>query len=545
MTEKYTLDFLREKTALEVPAGTTLMSALKEAGIFLDAPCAGHGTCGKCLVKISRDGKPWETVKACQEKITNATVIDTSGSRLKHQILTTSYIRQVPFLPQLPAIPEVKDCCMAAFDIGTTTIAAYLLEGQTGKELCTASSLNPQAAYGADVISRANYVLEHGPKELSDCIHRAVDSLIGELVKKVHISRENITLVCFVGNTCMHHIFFGLPMESLVRAPYEPYEKSLRREKAADFQISIHPEGELLFLPVIAGFVGADTMGCLLSLRPDLKEEITLMLDIGTNGELVLGNKDKLVCCSTAAGPAFEGAKITCGMRGAQGAIDHVFFDGSSFSFSVIGGGRPKGLCGSGLIDTIACLRRAGLIDETGRLLDKEEVWELNKTAEPAKSPEADKEANRRQDMASHMARIDNLPAFLFDPKDSSVYLTQKDIREVQLAKGAIAAGILLLEKHLSIAHEDISQVYIAGAFGNYMEPQSACDIGLLPGALRKRITPVGNAAGEGAKISLLNKEELNVTKRLMNEIDFLELAAIPEFQDCFVDELEFPELVY
>lgn len=543
MTEKYKLDFLREKTTLEVPGGTTLMEALKEAGIFLDAPCAGRGTCGKCLVKISRDRNNWEIVKACQEKVISDMAVDTSGSRLKHQILTTSYIRQVPFSPQFPHILEVKDYYMAAFDIGTTTIAAYLLDGQRGKELCTASSLNPQAAYGADVISRANYVLEHGPKELSDCIHRAVDSLIGELVKKAHISREKITLVCFVGNTCMHHIFFGLPMESLVRAPYEPYEKGLRREKAADFQIGIHPQGELLFLPVIAGFVGADTMGCLLALRPDLKEEITLMLDIGTNGELVLGNKDKLVCCSTAAGPAFEGAKITCGMHGAQGAIDHLFFDGNSFSFSVIGGGRPKGLCGSGLIDTIACLRRAGLIDETGRLLDKEEVWEPDKPTEPAGNSESEEKANRLRNMASHMTRIDNLPAFLFDPKDNSVYLTQKDVREVQLAKGAIAAGILLLEKHLAITHKDISQVYIAGAFGNYMEPQSACDIGLLPGILRDRITPVGNAAGEGAKISLLNKEELAITANLMNEIDFLELASLPEFQDCFVDELEFPEL--
>lgn len=535
MTETYKLGFLREQASLEVPGGTILMDALKKAGIFLDAPCAGHGTCGKCLVKISKDKKNWESVKACQEKVSCDMMIDTSESRLDHQILTTSCIRQVPFLPQLPSIPDISDPYMAAFDIGTTTIAAYLLDGKNGEELCTASSLNPQAAYGADVISRADHVLQHGPEELSHCIHKAVDRLIGELAKKAGISREKIILVCFVGNTCMHHIFFGLPVGSLVRAPYEPYEKSLRREKASDFQIRIHPQGELLFLPVIAGFVGADTMGCLLALRPDLKKEITLMLDIGTNGELVLGNREKLVCCSTAAGPAFEGAKITCGMRGAQGAIDHVSFNGRRFSFSVIGGGRPKGLCGSGLIDTIACLRRAGLLDETGRLLEADEIT--------MPDPKTGVDTELHKSLVSHITCIDGRPAFLFDPEDGSVYLTQKDVREVQLAKGAIAAGILLLEKYLSITHKDISQVYIAGAFGNYMDPQSACDIGLLPTPLRDRIIPVGNAAGEGAKISLINKEERKMTTVLMDQIDFLELAEIPEFQDCFVDELEFPEL--
>ena len=216
-------------------------------------------------------------------------------------------------------------------------------------------------------------MLEHGHKELADCVHSAADKLIGQLTETAGIRRDEIYLLCFVGNTCMHHIFFQYPMESLVRAPYEPSQKGLIRKKASEFDIHIHPEGELIFLPVIAGFVGADTMGCILSLRPDLQEEISLMLDIGTNGELVLGNKDRLVCCSTAAGPAFEGAKIHCGMRGAQGAIDHMSYDSSGFHYTVIGQEAPKGICGSGLIDTIACLRRSGLIDE-GRLLNKEEA---------------------------------------------------------------------------------------------------------------------------------------------------------------------------
>lgn len=525
MPEKHKLTFLRENAFTEASENMTLMEALKEGGIFLDAPCGGRGTCGKCLVKISENGSDWREVRACQTKVTGPLLVDTQDSQKNHRILTSSSIRQVPFSPSFSEIPDREHYYMAAFDIGTTTIAAYLLDGKTGKELTTASCLNPQAAYGADVISRANYVLEHGHKELSDCIHSAADKLIDRLTESAKITREEIYLLCFVGNTCMHHIFFQYPMESLVRAPYGPSQKGLLRKKAIDYDIHIHPEGELIFLPVIAGFVGADTMGCILSLRPDLQGEISLMLDIGTNGELVLGNKDKLVCCSTAAGPAFEGAKIHCGMRGAQGAIDHMSFDSSGFHFTVIGQEEPKGICGSGLIDTIACLRRAGLIDESGRLLNKEEAGELD----PA--------------FSSHMTEWNHMPAFLYDPAYPEVFLTQKDVREVQLAKGAIAAGILLLEKHLGISHNDIQKVYIAGAFGNYMDPESACDIGLLPYALRDRVVPVGNAAGEGAKIALQNAEELKKTAELMDQVDFLELAALPEFQDCFIDELEFPEI--
>ena len=520
MPQKYKLTFRPENTSIEVPENTTLMEALKEAGIFLDAPCGGRGTCGKCLVKISENEADWTEVRACQTKVKGALLVDTENSPKNHRILTSSSIRQVPFHPSFSRVPDKKNYYMAAFDIGT-----YLLDGRTGKELCTASSLNPQAAYGADVISRANYVLEHGHKELADCVHSAADKLIGQLTETAGIRRDEIYLLCFVGNTCMHHIFFQYPMESLVRAPYEPSQKGLIRKKASEFDIHIHPEGELIFLPVIAGFVGADTMGCILSLRPDLQEEISLMLDIGTNGELVLGNKDRLVCCSTAAGPAFEGAKIHCGMRGAQGAIDHMSYDSSGFHYTVIGQEAPKGICGSGLIDTIACLRRSGLIDESGRLLNKEEAAGL----QPA--------------FASHMTQWNHMPAFLYDPAYPEVFLTQKDVREVQLAKGAIAAGILLLEKHLGIAHENIRKVYIAGAFGNYMDPKSACDIGLLPYTLRDRVVPVGNAAGEGAKIALQNAEELDKTVQLMDQVDFLELAALPQFQDCFIDELEFPEI--
>ena len=238
------------------------------------------------------------------------------------------------------------------------------------------------------------------------------------------------------------------------------------------------------------------------------------MIDIGTNGEMVLGNKDRLAACSTAAGPAFEGAKIECGMRGASGAVDHVEYREGTWNYTTVGSEKAIGICGSGLIDLIACLRKAGIIDESGKLLTEDGTASFTLVA-------AEESGN-----------------------GSPVYLSQKDVREVQLAKAAIAAGIQLLQKELGITTDQIAHVYIAGAFGNYMKPKSACDIGLIPICLKERIVPVGNAAGEGSKIALINREELFYSDILAKEISFVELAASPEFQDCFVDELEFPELL-
>ena len=269
------------------------------------------------------DGGETKTVLACQTKVWKDLTVDTQRFPQKHQILTNTSIRRIKFSPS--SFPkDVKNPYLVAFDIGTTTIASYLIDGNSGKEILYYRHGKSPTAYGADVISRADYCMQHKNTELSSCIHQALDDLITALAEKQQISREQIVQLCLVGNTCMHHIFFDFPMDSLVLAPYRPYQKGLLQAKAADFGIQIHPQGQLFFLPVIAGFVGADTMGCLLALRPDLSRDITLLVDIGTNGEIVLGNREKLVCSSYCRRPAFEGAKIECGMRGAEGAIDHV-----------------------------------------------------------------------------------------------------------------------------------------------------------------------------------------------------------------------------
>lgn len=252
--------------------------------------------------------------------------------------------------------------CLAAFDIGTTTIAGYLLDSEDGRMLAVESRMNPQAQYGADVIMRANYALEHGTDVLSRCIREAVNEMLGVLAGDAGISREDIFQVCIVGNTCMHHLFLGISPASLVHAPYTPAVSERLVLNAGDYGLDVQRKAELIMLPDIAGYVGADTCGCLLALRQDQKDEISLMIDIGTNGEMVLGNRNRLVTCSTAAGPAFEGAKIECGMRGAAGAVDHVKYENGKWDYTTVGNQPAVGLCGSGLIDLVAGLLDAGML---------------------------------------------------------------------------------------------------------------------------------------------------------------------------------------
>lgn len=568
--------FVRENCEIEVEAGMSVLEAEIRAGLRPDAPCGGLGKCGKCLVKING-----EVVKACQVRVgTGETcVVETLDRVGDEKILTAGFNREVVFEPGLrmaqvelekakpgekrsdwqrllnelaekdsdvdPESMEVdlrlagelygmrRDSddwyviysgrrilemrkvtgrrCLAAFDIGTTTIAGYLLDGEDGRTLAVESRMNPQAQYGADVIMRANYALEHGTEVLSMCIREAANEMLGVLADDAGIDRRDIFQVCIVGNTCMHHLFLGISPASLVHAPYTPAVSERLVLNAGDYGLDVQRKAELIMLPDIAGYVGADTCGCLLALRQDLQEEISLMIDIGTNGEMVLGNREHLVTCSTAAGPAFEGAKIECGMRGAAGAVDHVKYEDGKWSYTTVGNKPAVGLCGSGLIDLVAGLLDAGMLDENGALSTGQE----------------------------------NQGVFMLVPPEQAgnergVYLTQKDIGEVQLAKAAIAAGIQMLMERLGITEDEISSVYIAGAFGNYMDPVSAGKIGLIPTALVKEVKPVGNAAGEGAKIALVNENEMLEMDELVRKIDFVELAASAEFQDHFIDELGF-----
>lgn len=585
---EYTITLTKEKRSFPASDTETLLEALIREQAAPDAPCGGRGTCGKCLVKVKSE-KYNGVQKACQLRVDCDMEVDTSLKATGHSLLTEGIERDIPVMPMIQKISVNMDRCkvgesysewellkralaratgkraeefsaspaviseiyafmeahnyegdvvlcksqvldfvepgrtlyLAAFDIGTTSVVGYLLEGIGGKELAVTSRLNPQSQFGADVIARSDHVLKAGSGDgLSRVIRTALDEMLGELAKKSGIERRDVWQVAIVGNTCMNHLFLNISPDSLVHAPYNPASRESMILKASDLQLSIHPEGRVLMLPNIAGFVGADTVGCLLASDFDHREKMTLMIDIGTNGEMVLGNKDRMITCSTAAGPAFEGAKIECGMRGAAGAVDHIHMEGGQIVYSTIGGAEAVGICGSGLMDVVAMLLEEGFLEDTGRLMDPDELESAN-----------------AQGNKDRIIKKDGKNAFAITEK---VYISQKDIGEVQQAKAAIAAGVALLCARMGIPVSAVEEVMIAGAFGNYMDPASACRIGLIPPALSGKIRMIGNAAGEGAKIAVLNEAEYDRSDELIGRVEFLELAADPDFNDTYLDELMF-----
>lgn len=476
-----------ENRIIEVPCGVNLLDVLRENGLHPDAPCGGRGKCGKCKVIVN--GIEQLSCQTVVDKDLTVALPHQSGA----QILTEGQTTTVH--------ADGTNRYAAAFDLGTTTVVAYLMDGITGQLLSKASCVNPQAQFGADVISRIEYAMQRSAHELSNCIRGALAELTMNAAKEAGISPVDITAVSIVGNTAMHHLLLEIDPKPLTVPPYMPNVSEALTLSPVGL-LPVDPNGTVRILPNIAGFVGADTVGCLLAARLDKLGDLTLMIDIGTNGEMVLGNKDRRIACSTAAGPAFEGANIECGMRSDLGAIDHVTVKDGELTFHVIGGGKAVGLCGSGLLDLTAALLKTGEISKSGRM---------------------------ESGSIFHLGSMD-------------VYLTQKDVREVQLAKAAIRAGIELMCKAMGVKAIDIRRVMLAGAFGNYLDPKSACAIGMIPPVLQDRIVPIGNAAGEGACMAVLNEEEFEYSKLLAAGTEFLELASMPEFNDCYVDCLCFEE---
>ena len=480
-----TVEFINENKTVTVPEGTTLLEAAVKAGIRVDAPCGGNGTCGKCRALVGG-----REVLLCRTEVhSDVTVRTFTGAG--ERILLAGKREEVK--------PDGKDRYVLAFDIGTTTVVGYLLSGTDGRLLSSKGTLNPQISYGADVISRIQYVLEHENDELSLVIKKALFSLTEDLCREAGIRTDEVTRASIVGNTCMHHLLLGINPRSMTVPPYMP-EVFEAMEIPAQGILPISADAKIRVLPNIAGFVGADTVSCILSSGMNREEELCLLIDIGTNGEMVLGNKTRRIACSTAAGPAFEGARISCGMRGTAGAIRKARIRDGQITVWVIGDGEAEGICGSGLIDLTACLLSLGVMDENGYLAEKE-----------------------------------------YRIPGTEVTLTQRDIREIQVAKAAIAAGVELLMAEYGVGCDEIGKVVLAGAFGTFLDPDSACAIGLLPKELRGKIQAVGNAAGEGAKMCALSEAAFLESKRAAEETEFLELASLPDFQDVFIDALEFP----
>ncbi|MBI2561992.1 MAG: DUF4445 domain-containing protein [candidate division NC10 bacterium] len=417
-----------------------------------------------------------------------------------------------------------------AFDIGTTTVVGYLVDLSGGEVVGTASSLNPQSAFGGDLMSRIAFAQENpsNVRQLHARILQLLNGQIEEICAKAGVSRDQVYKVVAVGNTAMHHLFLGIDPTHVGQAPYAPSVRRSLRVTARELGLRVHPNAPVFLLPLVAGFVGADTVGMVLSTRIYESRGTRIAVDIGTNGEVVIGSRQGRTACSAPAGPALEGAQIQCGMRGAHGAIDRVWMD-RDVAYHVIGDGPPLGVCGSGLLDAIAGMLDAGVLDASGRL-----------HPEP---PGRVTDGLRRR----VTALPGGMPAFVLawgaeTAAGKDILLTQADIRQVQLAKGAIKSGIAMLQRLREAPDGRIEELMLAGGFGNYLNIRSALRIGLIPNLPLDRVSYVGNAAALGAQMALVSETERRRADDLARRIQHVSLADHPDFQDVFLEAVTFPE---
>lgn len=473
-----------------VAPGTTVLEAAQLLRVPIGAPCGGHGKCGKCKVSISG-----REVLACTYPVFEDICVLLPPPE-EARILTAGTQAAIRLDPAYPGH-------LAAIDIGTTTVVCSLLS-PAGEELAVQSMTNPQAVYGADVLTRIQRALRKGSGPLTSAIRDGISSLISGCCRAAGIPPEKIGIISIVGNSCMQQLFLGIPVDNLAAVPFAPVITQAVIENASDY-LPLCPNAKLLSLPDIDGFVGADTLGCILAAGLHLTKQTALLVDIGTNGEMILAHRGRLAACSTAAGPALEGAGIRYGMRAAAGAIDHVFLNEEAVCCTVIGEETAKGICGSGIVDAVAVMLEAGQLNRRGRIQDTRE-----------------------------------LDGQRFFPLQDGIYLTQEDIRQVQLAKGAIAAGIHLLCRHFGITVGDIDRVVLAGAFGSYIDPGSACRMGLLPRELSGKITAGGNLALSGAKMLALDRDQLALAQNLVDRVYSLNLSEDPNFPKTFAKCMEF-----
>lgn len=586
---KHKVTILPDNVEILVENGAFLREAFVRSGLDFEFPCGGIGLCKQCNIKVIKGSGKEEDVLACQLKVECDLAVEIPSRKQRHTILTEGAERQVVVDPLVrkvylelppPSLEDNRDdwtrlagkegvrpdveviqdlpekiresnfevtavvgdskiiavesgdtgnkLLGMAFDIGTTTIAGYLVNLRTGEEIARVSSLNPQIKFGADVISRITFASDV-PLGL-DKLHREIINELNNLVEKAvsmtDFKAEDVYILTVVGNTTMHHLFLKIQPGYLARSPYVPAVTEPMVVDASDINLKINLAGKVFTFPNIAGFVGGDLVASALASEMDKAKRLKLLVDIGTNGEIMLGKEGKYLACSAAAGPAFEGVQISCGMRGASGAIAYVSIDEEEYEYAVIGETLPEGIAGSGLVDTVAELLKIGIVNKKGLILEPDKI----------KSELGKKYKDR-------IININGILSFVLAENTATgqpVYINQKDIREFQLAKGAIAAGIEILLKTYGAEVEDIDEVFLAGAFGNYVRPKSACRVGLIPQELEGKIKGIGNAAGIGAKLAMLSKEEYERAIVLSRKTHYIELSSHSEFERTFLNKLDF-----
>lgn len=483
---------INNKKKFEITANVdeNLLDVLRKNGFYIEAACGGTGICKKCRVKVSGI-----TMLSCQTTITGDMTIELTSK------LGTGLLKSVQKTYDI----EKKVGYGVALDLGTTTLAAYLINLETGKVLDSKSILNAQASYGADVITRIKKCSEGNLENLFSIIRLQFNEIINTF-KETHQIVEIETMIV-AANTTMLHILAGVDPTPLGAAPFTPV--FLERLTISGVGINIDAK-EVILLPSISAYLGSDVVAGILACDMVSATQNIILADIGTNGEIILKTANGMYGVSTAAGPAFEGAKIECGVGGIPGAISQVKLENKKLMIETIDNQPAIGICGSGLIDIISLLVSEGIIDETGSFADDvNSDWNVY---------------------------LKNNRFYL----DDSIYLSQKDIREFQLAKSAIASGIQVLIESANLKLEDIDKIYLAGGFGFYINQENAINIGLLPKVMKHRIISVGNTSGLGAQMALLNSNYLDECDKIAKLVFVIELSNNPKFTEYFIDNMFF-----
>lgn len=578
--------------------GETILCALQENNVPIGSSCGGQGTCGECRIRfVDRAPNPmssdlvhiapteiasgWRL--ACAHLLqgtarieirpltgelnhkeahdTTVSIADLDPAVRLHTVtldapsrddqrplaghlrdalgedlrIPLSVLRQLADLPKdirdvsvIETEGELLDvrvgtataACGLAIDVGTTTLAVYLFDLATGRQLGAAASRNPQRRFGADVISRIAHVRRSKGKGLAELHTSVIDglnALVDRLAVEASVSPESIYAAAVVGNPTMLHLLLSVDPTGIDVSPYVPVFSHGVRCHAEDVGLAIAPRAMIETLPAISAYVGADIVSGILATGLEGRGKGTLFLDVGTNGEIVLAFDGRLIACSTAAGPAFEGASVVQGMAALDGAIESVRVQDRRIECDVIGDATPTGLCGTGLVSAVAELYSEGIIDPSGRLSDVESSF----------SDRLEGEAKDRR--------------FRLTDGESPVYLYQRDVREFQLAKAAVRAGIEILLRHAGLKAEKLGRVLIGGAFSARLSGEQLVETGFLPHIEPSRIRVVGNAAGQGAKWVLLNRGAMDDARRLARSVEYIELSADPRFTDVYVEHIPLP----
>jgi uncharacterized 2Fe-2S/4Fe-4S cluster protein (DUF4445 family) len=586
-----------------VPPGTTLFSAAHWIGLPIDSTCGGRGTCGKCKVRVQ--GKPTDVTTAdirqlrkdeleegwrlsCQAHIHEDMTVEVpqllrvpkaATMGLGRLVILDPNVRKVylelepptlhdqrpdvvrlrdaltvegldmfadmAVLGSLPAVLRGADfkvtavlagdslvtveagdtsgeCYGIAFDVGTTTLVGTLMNLRTGMAVAVRSTLNGQAPFGADVISRISHAMSGAGavRELQSAVVDTMNHVIQDLYRESGVDAARVYEAVVVGNVTMLHLLLGVDPAPIAVTPFTPAFMEPVSVTASEIGLEIHPHGNVQTLPALGAYVGADIVAGVLATGIAREDKMRVFVDVGTNGEIVLGGSQRTLATAAPAGPAFEGSQIRCGMRATDGAIEGVTLT-DRVELQVIGGDvKPTGICGSGLVDVVAQMLLSGLLDHSGRMRKRDEL--------------------PHHPLADRLIEVEGVRAFLLA---EGVYLTQKDVRELQFAKGSIATGIKVLMDILGVRDGEIDEVLLGGSFGSYLNPESAKIIGLVPPVDVDRIIAVGNSAGEGAKIALLSYRERQVAFELPSRLEYVELSGRTDFNDAFISVLQFPKL--